>query len=102
MTITTGGPLPIETLGMFAAVHPPPWVLPPLLPNNHTMPRKPSMPMTTTRILSLRKRFLSAGGMPMEVWLRAAYGGGREVFRGGIAKCIVCGVEVRGQGGWPL
>lgn len=25
----------------------------------------------------------------MELWLRAAYGGGRDVLRGGMAKCMV-------------
>jgi hypothetical protein len=39
--------------------------------------------------LSLRKRFRSAGGNRKPLCCRAAYGGGRDVFRGGIAKCIV-------------
>jgi len=52
------------------------------------------MPSTITRSLSLRNRFFSAGGIRKPLCCRAAYGGGRDVFRGGIAKCIVY-VEVR-------
>lgn len=49
---------------------------------------KASMANATTRIFSRRKRFLRAGGT-MDVWFLAAYGGGREVFLGGMAKCMV-------------
>lgn len=98
VTITTGGPLPIATLGMFAGDHPPPCEPRPLPPRSHSNVQKPSMPTTTIRSLSLRNRFFNAGGSAIELWFRAAYGGGREVFRGGIAKCMVWEDVVRGQG----
>lgn len=47
------------------------------------------MATTITRSLSRRNRFFSAGGNRRPLCCRAAYGGGRDVFRGGIAKCIV-------------
>jgi hypothetical protein len=102
VTITTGGPLPTATFGIFAAVHAFVPLLPPVLLVNHKNPRTPSMTKTTRRNLSLRMRFLSAGGIAIEAWFLAAYGGGRDVFRGGIAKCIVRISRNRGQGGGPL
>ena len=81
VTITTGAPVPISD----AALLPPP----PSPPNSHIMVRIARIPRTMVRSLSLRSRFLSAGGIGMEVWFRAAYGGGRDVFRGGRAKCMV-------------
>jgi len=89
--MTTGGPDPISTFGIPAPVSPPR-----ILPTSQKMVKKPSMPTTINRSLSRRRRFFSAGGMGNELWLRAAYGGGRDVFRGGMAKCIVWRVaEVR-------
>jgi hypothetical protein len=99
VTITTGGPLPIGTFGRFGAVVS--LVLPPPnRPNSQNTERNPSMPSTTKRSLSLRNRFFSAGGIRKPLCCcRAAYGGGRDVFRGGMAKCIVCvWGEVCGQG----
>ena len=46
-------------------------------------------PNTTSRSLSFRNKFFSAGGNWNPLCCRAAYGGGRDVFRGGMAKCIV-------------
>jgi hypothetical protein len=51
-------------------------------------------------LVLLRSRFLSAGGIAIPLlWFRA-YGGGRDVFRGGMAKCIVYDGSL-GQGGGP-
>jgi len=93
--MTTGGPLPIATFGIFGmgvvalGVG---W--PPDLPKSQITVKNPNMPTTTNRSLSLRNKFLSAGGIGRELLVRAAYGGGRDVFRGGIAKCIWEVVEV--------
>ena len=91
VTITTGAPLPIVTFGMRASDQPPPCLrcVPPPLLINHVIPRKPRRTTAIHRALSLRNMFLSAGGTPSELLLRAAYGGGRDVFRGGMAKCIL-------------
>lgn len=87
VTITTGAPLPIATLGRLGAFES--MLLPPVRPNTQKTARKASMPITINRSLSRRKRFFSAGGNWNPVCCRAAYGGGRDVFRGGMAKCIV-------------
>jgi hypothetical protein len=93
VTTTTGGPLPILGFGMFTAVQPPTLVplllVPPLPPSIQTRTKKPSMPPASNRPALLRSRFLSAGGIAIPLWFLATYGGGREVFRGGMAKCIV-------------
>ena len=90
VTITTGDPLPIATLGICASDHPPPCLLPwPLPLNSHVIPRTANIIRAIHRALSLRSRFFSAGGTAIDLWFRATYGGGRDVFRGGMAKCIV-------------
>lgn len=91
---TTGGPLPILGFGMFAVVQPPTFVPllvvePPLPLSIQTSTKKPSMPPANSRPALLLSRFLSAGGMGSPPWLLASYGGGREVFRGGMARCMV-------------
>jgi len=87
--MTTGGPLPIATLGSLTVLVD--LLLPPIRPSSQKTDRKPSMPRMARRSLSLRRRFFSAGGILKPLCCcRAAYGGGRDVFRGGIAKCIVC------------
>jgi hypothetical protein len=103
VTTTTGGPLPVVGLGIFAADQPPTLIVdfvllvPPLPLNIQIRTKKPSTPPTINRPALLRTRFLSAGGIAIPpLWLRAAYGGGRDVFLGGMAKCMVC-VSVRGR-----
>lgn len=95
VTTTTGGPLPMFGFGIFAAVQPPTLdlalLVPPLPLSIHIRTKKLSMPPTINRPALLRRRFLSAGGSAIPpLWLRAAYGGGRDVFLGGMAKCMVC------------
>ena len=79
---------------MFAAVQPPTLgfllLVPPLPLSIQTSTKKPSTPPAINRPALLLSRFLSAGGIAIPpLWFRAAYGGGRDVFLGGIAKCIV-------------
>lgn len=84
--MTTGGPLPIATLDKFGAK----LLLPPRKrPSSHKMVKKLSIPRITKRSLSFRSDFFSAGGSRRPVCCLAAYGGGREVFRGGMAKCML-------------
>jgi hypothetical protein len=94
VTTTTGAPLPMATLGRFGALEL--LLPPPIFLNNQNTVRKPSMPNTTNRNLSLRNKFFSAGGIRKPFCCLAAYGGGRDVFLGGRAKCIVCGGRA-----WP-
>lgn len=93
VTMTTGAPVPIIGTGI-----PTPSPPPPIRPKSQNIVRNANMPITTTLSLSLRSRFLSAGGIGIEPPdFRASYGGGRDVLRGGMAKCML-GVET-GQGG---
>jgi hypothetical protein len=97
--MTTGGPDPIGGCGGSTLVLLPP----PIRPNSHVNVRKPRIAMTTTRNLSLRSRLRNAYGTdrPPRDW-RAAYGGGRDVLRGGIAKCItpLCAAKAAREARW--
>lgn len=63
-------------------------VCPPDLPMSQKTAMRPNMLIKINRLFSFRTKFLSAGGMGREPLGRAAYGGGRDVLRGGMAKCI--------------
>jgi hypothetical protein len=89
VTMTTGAPLPIAILGSLGAFASS--LFPPVLPNSQKSVTRPRIASTTFGSLSLRNMFFSAGGNRTPDCCRAAYGGGRDVFRGGMAKCIVCG-----------
>ena len=78
---------------MFAGPQPPtlvPLLVVPLLPPSIQMStKKPNIPPAISRPSLLRSKFLRAGGIAIPLWFLATYGGGRDVFRGGMAKCIV-------------
>lgn len=83
--MTTSGPVPIILgLGIPGTPLPP---RPPLIPTAPRSHQNVAKPKSATSNMRRRPRRAYGIVRPREDW-RAAYGGGRDVLRGGIAKCI--------------
>lgn len=86
VTITTSGPVPIILeLGIPGTPFPP---RPPLMPTTPSSHQNVAKARRATNNMRRRPRRAYGTEKPREDW-RAAYGGGRDVLRGGIAKCII-------------